>query len=121
MTMAKVVRIHEHGTPDVLSIEDVPVGAPGPREVLLRQTVIGINFVEVYFRRGTYPIPAFPAALGNEAAGVVAAIGSEVTEVNVGDRVVYSDAPLGAYATERLYPVDRLVRIPAGISDEQAA
>lgn len=119
--MAQVVRIYEHGTPDVLSFEDVPVGPPGPREVLLRQTVIGLNFVEVYFRRGTYPLPAFPAALGNEAAGVVAAVGSDVTEVNVGDRVVYADGPMGAYATERLYPAERLVRIPAGISDEQAA
>jgi NADPH2:quinone reductase len=119
--MAKVVRIHEYGTPSVLSIEEVPVGPPGPREVLLRQTVIGLNFAEVYFRRGTYRVPSFPAALGNEAAGVVAATGSDVTEVNVGDRVVYAGAPLGAYATARLYPVERLVRIPAGISDEQAA
>ncbi|MDF2694173.1 MAG: quinone oxidoreductase [Labilithrix sp.] len=119
--MAKVVRIREYGTPGVLSIEDVPVGAPGPREVLLRQTVIGLNFVDVYLRRGTYQVPAFPATLGKEAAGVVAAIGSEVTEVKVGDRVVYADDPLGAYATERVYPVERLVAIPAGISDERAA
>lgn len=119
--MAKVVRIHEYGSPSVLAIEDLPVGEPGPREVLLRQTAIGLNFVDIYYRRGTYEVPAFPAVLGNEATAVVAAVGADVTEVDVGDRVVYADGPLGAYATERLFPVERLVRIPAAISDDQAA
>ncbi|WP_394850574.1 quinone oxidoreductase [Pendulispora brunnea] len=119
--MARVVRIHEYGKPEVLRIEEVPVGRPGPGEVRLRQTVIGLNFVEVYFRRGTFPVPGFPWPIGNEAAGIVDEIGANVTEVKVGDRVAYADGPHGAYATERLYPADRLVPIPDNVSDEQAA
>jgi NADPH:quinone reductase len=75
----------------------------------------------VYFRRGTFQAPALPAVLGNEGAGVVEAVGSGVTDVSIGDRVVYADGPLGAYATARVYPADRLVRIPDGVSDAQAA
>ncbi|WP_394839854.1 quinone oxidoreductase [Pendulispora rubella] len=119
--MARVVRIHGYGKPEVLRIEEVPVGRPGPGEVRLRQTFVGLNFVEVYFRRGTFPVPSFPWPLGNEAAGVVEEVGTNVTEVKAGDRVVYADGPLGAYATERLYPADRLVPIPDNVSDEQAA
>lgn len=119
--MARIVRITEFGPPEVMRIEEVEVETPGPGEALVRQTVIGLNFVEVYFRRGTFPLTTLPATLGNEAAGVVEAVGEGVTEVEVGDRVVYADGPLGAYATERLYPADRLVVIPDVISDEEAA
>ncbi|WP_394825859.1 quinone oxidoreductase family protein [Pendulispora albinea] len=119
--MANVVRIHEYGGPEVLQVHEAAVGRPGPNEVRLRQTVIGLNFVEVYFRRGTFEVPRLPQVLGNEAAGVVTEVGEGVTDVRIGDRVVYADGPLGAYATERLYPADRVVPIPDAISDEQAA
>jgi NADPH2:quinone reductase len=105
----------------VLRIEPIDVPAPGPGEALIRHTAIGLNFVEVYFRRGTFQVPALPAVLGNEGAGIVEAVGPGVTGIDVGDRVVYADGPLGAYATVRLYPVGQLVRIPDTITDAQAA
>jgi hypothetical protein len=119
--MERAARIYEYGPPEVLRIEPIDVPAPGPGEALIRHTAIGLNFVEVYFRRGTFQAPALPAVLGNEGAGIVEAVGPGVTGVNVGDRVVYADGPLGAYATVRLYPADQLVRIPDAISDAQAA
>jgi NADPH2:quinone reductase len=119
--MERAARIYEYGPPEVLTIEPVEVTAPGPGEALVRHTAIGLNFVEVYFRRGDFQVPALPAVLGNEAAGIVEAVGPGVTDVAIGDRVVYADGPLGAYATARLYPADQLVRIPAAVSDEQAA
>src|ERR1700716_4314945 len=120
-TTARVARIHEYGPPEVLRFEDIVVGEPGDDEALIRNTVIGLNFVDVYYRRGTLPVPAFPAIIGDEAAGVVEAVGKNVKNVSVGDRVVYGDIAFGAYATARLHPADRLVRIPAGVSDDQAA
>ena len=119
--MERAARIHQYGGPEVLAIEPVEVTAPGPQEVRIRHKAIGLNFVEVYFRRGTFPVPAFPAILGNEAAGVVEAVGRDVRGVAVGDRVAYADGPLGSYATARLYPADLVVRIPDAISDAQAA
>lgn len=119
--MERAALIHEYGPPEALRIEPIDVPVPGQGEALIRHTAIGLNFVEVYFRRGTFKAPALPAILGNEGAGIVEAIGPGVTGVNVGDRVVYADGPLGAYATVRLYPADRLVRIPDAISDAQAA
>ena len=107
--------------PEVLAVEPVEITAPGQGEVRIRHKAIGLNFVEVYFRRGTFPAPAFPAILGNEAAGVVEAVGRDVRGVAVGDRVAYADGPLGSYATARLYPADLVVRIPDVISDAQAA
>ncbi len=118
--MAKAVRVHEHGGPDVLRIEDVPVAAPGPGEALLRQTAIGVNFIDTYFRSGLYKPPAMPFIPGSEAAGIVEAIGEGVTDLAVGDRVAYA-GPLGAYAERRLVPADRLVPIPAGVTDREAA
>jgi hypothetical protein len=120
-TTARAARIHEYGPPEVLRFEDIVVGEPGDDEALIRNTVIGLNFVDVYYRRGTLPVPAFPAIIGDEAAGVVEAVGKNVKNVSVGDRVVYGDIAFGAYATARLHPADRLVRIPAGVSDAQAA
>jgi len=120
-TTARVARIHEYGPPEVLRFEDIVVGEPGDDEALIRNTVIGLNFVDVYYRRGSLPVPAFPAIIGDEAAGVVEAVGKNVKNVSVGDRVVYGDIAFGAYATARLHPADRLVRIPAGVSDDQAA
>jgi NADPH2:quinone reductase len=119
--MERAVRIYKYGLPEVLTIEPVEVPPPGPGEARIRHTAIGPNFVEVYFRRGTFQVPAFPAVLGNEGAGVVEAVGLGVSDVSVGDRVVYADGPLGAFATARNYPADRLVRIPDGVSDAQAA
>ena len=119
--MERAVRIYKYGPPEVLTIEPVEVPLPGPGEARIRHTAIGLNFVEVYFRRGTFQVPSFPAVLGNEGAGVVEALGLGVSDVSVGDRVVYADGPLGAYSTARIYPADRLVRIPDGVSDAQAA
>lgn len=118
--MAKAIRISQTGGADVLSFEDVEVPAPGKGEAAIRQTAIGVNFLDVYHRTGLYPQP-LPFTVGSEGAGVVTAIGEGVTEIAVGDRVAYAGGPLGAYATERVLPADRLVKIPAGVSDEIAA
>ena len=117
--MARAIRIHRHGGPEVLVWEDVPVPAPGPGEALVRQRAIGLNFIDVYQRTGLYPV-ALPAVLGQEAAGVVEAVGPGVTEVAVGDRVAYGGIP-GAYADVRTLPAERLVKPPDGITDELAA
>jgi NADPH2:quinone reductase len=117
--MAKAVRFHEHGGPEVLRYEDVEVGDPGPGQARLRHTAIGVNFVDTYQRSGLYPMP-LPMVAGNEAAGVVEAVGSDVTGLAAGDRVAYTGQP-GSYSEQRLVPADRLVKLPAGISDEQAA
>lgn len=119
--MERAARIYQYGPPEVLKIEPIEVPSPGPGEALVRHTAIGLNFVEVYFRRGTFQMPALPAVLGNEGAGIVEAVGPGVEDVGIGDRVVYADSPIGAYATVRLYPADQLVRIPPAVSDEQAA
>ena len=119
--MAKAIRIHEHGGPDVLTYEDVDVGEPGPGEVLIRHSAIGLNFIDCYFRTGLYPAPnGLPLIPGNEAAGLVAAIGEGVDDLAAGDRVAYA-GPIGAYAQERTIAADRLVKVPDAVSDEQAA
>ena len=97
--MAMAIRIHEPGGSDKMRWEEVSVGDPGPDEVKLRQTVCGLNFIDVYHRTGLYPLE-YPTALGMEAAGVVEAVGDGVTELQVGDRVAYAAPPVGAYATE---------------------
>ena len=117
--MARAIRIHGHGGPEVLVWEDVPVPPPGPGEALVRQRAIGLNFIDVYQRTGLYPV-ALPAVLGQEGAGVVEAVGPGVTEVAVGERVAYGGMP-GAYAEVRTLPAERLVKLPAGTSDELAA
>ena len=119
--MAGAIRIHETGGADVLRYESVEVGDPGAGEVRLKQTAIGLNFIDVYFRTGTYPPPGLPFIPGLEGAGVVEALGDGVSDLAVGDRVAYAAPPLGAYAEERLMPADRLVKVPAGVSDDQAA
>lgn len=118
--MPKVVRIHQTGGPEVLSYEDVELGAPGPTEVRLRHTAIGLNFIDIYERTGLYATP-LPAVLGREAAGVVEAVGAKVKGFTVGDRVAYTGGGAGAYAEARLIPAARLVRLPDDISDQQAA
>ncbi|WP_233806122.1 quinone oxidoreductase family protein [Paraburkholderia sp. HP33-1] len=120
--MAKAVRFYETGGPDVLRYEDVEVGNPGPGQVRLRHQAVGLNFADTYFRSGLYPVP-LPAGMGVEAAGVVEAVGPDVTNVAVGDRVTYTGFinTLGAYSTERLIPAAPLIRLPDAIHCETAA
>jgi NADPH2:quinone reductase len=119
--MVGMVRVHEVGGPEVLRFEEVEVGEPGPGQVRLRQTAIGLNFIDVYFRTGLYPPPSLPFTPGLEAAGVVEAVGEGVNEVAVGDRIAYASAPMGAYAEARLMQADRVVKLPDRIDDRQAA
>jgi NADPH2:quinone reductase len=118
--MTKAIRFHKTGGPEVLQLEEVSVGEPGAGELRLRHTAIGVNFIDTYQRSGLYPMP-LPAGAGNEGAGVVEAVGSGVSGIKAGDRVAYTGGTPGSYAEARLYPADRVVKIPAGISDEQAA
>jgi len=117
--MPKAVRFHKQGGPEVLQYEDIPVGDPGPGQARVRQTAIGVNFVDTYQRSGLYPMQV-PQVAGNEGAGVVEAVGPNVTDVKKGDRVAYTGLP-GSYCEARVVPADRLVKIPEGITDEQAA
>lgn len=119
--MPKAIRIHEHGGPEVMRWEDVPTPSPGPGEALVRHEAVGLNYIDVYFRTGLYKLPAMPAGLGMEGAGVVEAVGAEVTEVKPGDRVAYATGPVGAYAELRTLKADRLVVLPDGLSFEQGA
>jgi len=119
--MVKAIRIYEPGGPEVLLWEEYDPGQPGSGEVLLRQEAVGLNFIDVYNRTGLYPLPALPATLGLEGVGIVEAIGKDVTEVAVGDRVVYAGLPPGAYAEVRLIPDHRLVKLPVSISAQQGA
>jgi NADPH2:quinone reductase len=118
--MPLAIRIHETGGPEVLRLEDIEVPAPVAGEVQIRHTAIGLNFIDVYDRSGLYPQKSLPAGLGREAAGVVTAIGKKVRGFRVGDRVAYVASP-GTYAELRNVPAAVLVKIPAGVSDEQAA
>jgi NADPH2:quinone reductase len=118
--MPKAVRAYETGGPEVMRIEEVEVGPPGRGQVVVRNHAIGVNFIDTYFRSGTYPVPSLPFTPGNEAAGEVIALGKGVTDVNIGDRVAYV-ATLGAYAEERVIAADRLVKLPKAMSFESAA
>ncbi|MFE3292867.1 quinone oxidoreductase family protein [Rhodococcus sp. NPDC059234] len=118
--MAKAIRFHETGGPEVLRWESVEVGEPGPGEVRIRHGAVGLNFADTYFRTGLYPAP-LPAGMGVEAAGVVEAVGPGVTAFSEGDRVTYTGSPLGAYSTERVMPVEHLIAIPDEIAFETAA
>lgn len=118
--MTRVVLVTRLGGPEVLELAELEVGAPGAGEVRLRQTAIGLNFIDIYYRTGLYPGPDPPFVPGVEAAGVVEELGQGVTEVAVGDRVGYA-GPLGAYAAERLITAERLVPLPDGVTDEEAA
>lgn len=119
--MSKAIRIHAHGGPEVMRWEDVPKPEPGPAEALVHHTAVGLNYIDVYFRTGLYKLPSLPATLGMEAAGVVTAVGAEVHNVAVGDRVAYATGPVGAYATDRVISADRLVKVPEGVEDQTAA
>lgn len=119
--MIHAVRIHEHGGPEKMSWDEVPLPSPKAGEALVRHKAIGLNYIDVYFRTGLYKLPSLPAALGMEAAGIVEAVGEGVTEVAVGDRVAYASGPVGAYAEARTIKADRLVPVPDAISFETAA
>jgi NADPH2:quinone reductase len=118
--MTHAIRVHEHGGPEVLTWEEVEVGDPGPGEVRVRQTAVGLNYIDVYGRTGLYPPDELPFIPGMEGAGVVTAVGEGVRDLKVGRRVAYA-GPIGGYAEERLVAADRVVRIPDGVSDETAA
>src|SRR6266568_4149754 len=119
--MVAAVRVHKVGGPEVLTYEEIEVGAPGQGQIRVKQHACGVNFIDTYFRMGMYPSPVgLPFVAGNEAAGEVAAVGPGVTDFKVGDHVAYVVA-LGCYAAERLVPADRAVKLPASISYEQAA
>jgi len=118
--MSKAIRIHRTGGPEVMVWEDVEVGRPGPGEARIRHTAVGLNFIDTYHRSGLYPLPGLPAVLGREAAGVVEEIGEGVIDLSSGDRVAYPMGP-GSYAEEAVISADRLLLLPDGIEDTQAA
>mgnify|MGYP003343125564 CR=1 FL=1 len=107
--MPKAIRLHQHGGPEVLAWEEVSLPDPGPGEARLRHHAVGLNYIDVYYRTGLYP-SKLPSGLGVEGAGVVDAVGANVTDVKAGDRVAYAMGPLGAYSEVRLMPADRLDR-----------
>lgn len=120
--MTKAIRIHETGGPEVLKWEDVEVGDPGPGEARVRQSAVGLNFIDIYQRTGLYPMSELPAVIGMEGAGVIEALGEGApADLSVGMRVAYADNPPGAYAETRVMPADRLVPVPDGIDDNSAA
>ena len=118
--MAKAIRFHNTGGPEVLQLDDIEVGEPGKDQARVKNTAIGLNFIDTYQRSGLYPLP-LPSGIGLEAAGVVEAVGKGVTNVKPGERVGYAGGPPGAYSESRLIPADRLVKVPDGISDNEVA
>lgn len=118
--MSKAIRIHTTGGPEVLKWEQLPTPSPGPNEALIQHQAVGLNYIDIYFRTGLYKT-ALPATIGMEAAGTILALGDKVTGLAVGDRVAYAGGPLGAYATERVIPADRLVKLPESIDFSTAA
>ena len=118
--MTRVVKIEKTGDPEVLKIENIKIGDPGPNDVLIETKAIGLNYIDTYHRSGLYPLP-LPSGIGVEASGIIKKIGSQVKDLSVGDSVAYGGLPIGAYAEERIYPADKLVKLPEGISLEVAA
>lgn len=121
MTSSEAVIIRAPGGPEVLELSTVQLQPPGPLEVLVRHTAIGLNYIDTYHRSGLYPLPALPHGLGVEAAGVIEALGASVSGLEVGQRVAYATAGPGAYAARRVVKAEQLVPIPDGVSDEVAA
>ena len=118
--MTRVVKIEKTGGPEVLKIENVKIGDPGPNDVLIETKAIGLNYIDTYHRSGSYPLP-LPSGIGVEASGIIKKIGSKVKDLSIGDSVAYGGLPIGAYADERIYPADKLVKLPEGINLEVAA
>jgi NADPH2:quinone reductase len=118
--MVHAIRFGKIGGPEVLEWQEVDVGEPGPGQVRIRHTAVGLNYIDTYQRSGLYPMP-LPSGLGSEGAGVVERVGSGVSGLKPGDRVAYAGGPLGAYSEARVMPADRLVPVPEGITDQEAA
>jgi NADPH:quinone reductase len=118
--MANAIRFHQTGGPEVLRYESVEVGEPGPGQVRLRHKFVAVNFIDIYFRTGRYPL-ALPNGLGSDAVGVIEAVGEGVTEFKPGDRVGYLLGPQGSYSDVRLIPADVLIPLPDGVSDSTAS
>lgn len=119
--MVRAIRIHTPGGPEALSLDEVPVGDPAPGQIRLKQTAIGLNYIDTYHRTGLYPVPTLPTVIGLEAAGIVEAVGAGVEKLKPGDRVAYGAGPLGAYAEARLIDAAKVVKLPDAISDRVAA
>ncbi len=119
--MSKAIRIHQYGGPEVLQWDEVTIAAPNAGEVKLKQSAVGLNFIDVYHRTGLYPLAGLPAVIGMEGAGIVEAVGEAVTDIRPGDRVAYAGVPPGAYAEIRVIPAHRLVKVPESIPLEDAA
>lgn len=119
--MTRAVQVQAPGGPEAMKIVDVSLGKPGPGQALVRHHAIGLNYIDVYFRTGTYPAESYPCTLGMEAAGVVEAVGEGVSHVKVGDRVAYSGRPMGAYCDARVMPAGLLIKLPKSISFETGA
>ena len=118
--MSKAIRVHAYGGAEALSWDDVPTPSPAAQEILIRQEAIGLNFIDIYYRTGLYKLPTLPAVIGMEAAGVVEAVGADVTTLAVGDRVAYP-TQLGAYARHRTLAADLVVRLPDAVDTRTAA
>ena len=118
--MTRVVKIEKNGGPEVLEIKNIKIGEPDPDQVLIETKAMGLNYIDTYHRSGSYPLP-LPSGIGVEASGIIKKIGSKVKDLSVGDSVAYGGLPIGAYAEERIYPADKLVKLPEGISLEVAA
>ena len=119
--MTKAVQIHQTGSAEVMKLVDVELGQPGPGEARVRHHAVGLNYIDVYFRSGVYPLEKTPATLGMEGAGVVEAVGSGVGHVKVGDRVAYAGRPMGSYCEARIMPASLLIKLPKTISYETGA
>jgi NADPH:quinone reductase len=119
-TLARTIRLHETGGPEVLRLETVEVGEPGPGQARVRHSYVAVNFIDIYFRTGRYPLP-LPNGLGSDAVGVVEAVGDGVTDIKAGDRVGYLLGPQGAYADVRVMPAEVLIPLPDGVSDRTAS
>ena len=118
--MIRAVKIEKTGGPEVLKIENVKISDPGPNDALIETKAMGLNYIDTYHRSGSYPLP-LPSGIGVEASGIIKKIGSKVKDFSVGDSIAYGGLPIGAYAEERIYPADKLVKLPKGISLEVAA
>ncbi len=118
--MIRVVKIEKNGGPEVLKIKNVQIGEPGPNQVLMETKAMGLNYIDTYHRSGSYPLP-LPSGIGVEASGIIKKVGAKVKNLSIGDKVAYGGLPIGAYAEERIYSVDKLVKLPEEISLEIAA
>ena len=118
--MTRVVKIEKNGGPEVLQIKNIELQEPGPGQVLIETKAIGLNYIDTYHRSGSYPLP-LPSGIGVEASGIIKKIGSKVKDLSVGDSVGYGGMPIGSYADQRIYPADKLVKLPDGITFEIAA